>query len=180
MRNSTSILNALLGFPLLSRHSRHTFSEPVDNELSFLSSQRNSDLDNFIRILMNIRSNSTDLSVPGESVLSNSSTADTNAPFNEYNKMPNFMASIFQLFTLIFVCLCCLCACKCNQMMEYFRRSLTNSPRVEVDVYRDRITCLDYICMHCRCYYLKKKLSFKKFQHQRISRNQLRKKNEKK
>lgn len=185
MRNNASILNALLGLPLVSRHSRQMLIDPeVDRGVSFLGSQANTDLDHFIRILMNMRTyNSTDLStVPAGLGPNDSSTTNTNVPFNEYTKMPNFMASLFQLFTLIFVCLCCLCVCKCNRMMESFRRSLTNSPRAaeEADVYRDKITCLDYLCMHCRCYYLKKKISFKNFQHQRINRNLMRKRQDKK
>jgi len=177
MQNNSSILNALFGLPLIFRHSRHTLSNHIDNERSFLTSQENTDLDNFIRILMNIKSNSTELPV-ADSML-NLST-NTNVSFNEYNKIPNFMASIFQLFTLIFVCLCCLCACKCNRMTKYFRQLLINSPQADTDIYRDKMTCLEYIYMHCRCYYLKKKISFKNFQHQRVARNNVRNKKEKK
>ena len=99
MRNNASILNALLDLPIISRHSRQMLLDPdLNNEVSFLSSQANTDLDNFIRVLMNMRaSNSTNLlAVPAGFELNDSSTTNTHVTFNGYTKMPNFMASIFQ------------------------------------------------------------------------------------
>jgi hypothetical protein len=162
MWKNSSILNVLHSFPSIPRHYRQTYVQTNEQD-------KTENLDNFIRILMHMKTNST---LPILQYNDTNSSINTNFLLDVYNKMPNFMASIFQLFTLIFVCLFCLCICKCNKMMDYFKRLLTNSSASKNDIYKDKMTFFDYIWFTCRCYRFKKRASFKKFQHNRIKRSE--------
>lgn len=174
MNNSSNLIKLLISPSILNNNlnSVHNYKNndlvntPYNSQLQYIDNENtdnaesnenyfdNKDLYGFYTFLVNFKNNESETLNFTEYLLDK----------NEAQTF-RYLASVFQLFTLILIFLCVIFVCKCNKIMYACRRyaepDLHNFNDANTIYRDDKKMLIDYLCSSCRCF-KKLKICFKR------------------